>query len=456
MKNSIRTMIICLIIAIFIWLIHTGHMLTTDPSVTFLFALLTGLSIWQIIFRVTIILISIALGFLLYMFMKKSQIEEYVKLKKAVDTSGEVIFITDREGIFTYVNPEFTRVYGFQQEEIIGKKTPRILKSGVMDSENYRKFWEKILAKNVVKGEIINKTKSDRLIDVESSANPILNDNDEIIGFLCVQRDITERKARERRLIESEKTARAMLNASEHPVYLVDVDGNLLSLNEAAMIELGSSLDSLVGKNIYDFDIFRFTDQDKKVKEAIQSKKKIRYEKKLRDKFYDITIYPLFDLNNNVSRLAVFNVDISSQQKAEQTIRQQNRFLHSVIEALDHPFFVIDVRDYKVKLANSAAKGARELGQAPCYALTHNRTEPCRFKEHICPLETIKKTLEPVVTEHVHYDKNGRRRNVEVHAYPIFDDEGSLIQMIEYTLDITDRKIALQEIEKLNEQLNKK
>lgn len=443
MENSTRTIIFCLSIAIFIWLIHTGYILIINSTMTFSRALVTGLSLSQIIFRITIIGISIALGFLLFSFLKKRQIEEYVKLKKAVDTSGEVIFVTDREGIFTYVNPEFTRVYGFEPAEIIGKKTPRILKSGVMNAENYRKFWENILAKNVVKGEIINKTKSDRLIDVESSANPILNDHDKIIGFLCIQRDITERKAKEKKLIESEKTARAMLNASDDPVYLVDVNGNLLSLNEAAMIELGSSLDSLVGKSIYDFELFRLTAQDKKVKTVIHNKKKIRYEKKYRHKFYDITIYPLFDIKGDISRLAIFNVDISRQKAAEETIKQQNIFLHSVIEAMEHPFFVIDVHDYTVKLANSAATRNKNIENVPCYALTHNRSKPCQFNDHKCPLEILKRTGKPVTTEHIHYDRHGRKRHVEVHAYPIFDKEGQLVQMIEYTLDITDRKKRL-------------
>jgi PAS domain S-box-containing protein len=39
-----------------------------------------------------------------------------------------VIFLTDREGIITYINPEFSRLYGYGSEEVIGKTTPRILR----------------------------------------------------------------------------------------------------------------------------------------------------------------------------------------------------------------------------------------------------------------------------------------------------------------------------------------
>ena len=79
--------------------------------------------------------------------MQKSRSEQTQSeldiLRKAVETSGEVIFLTDREGIITYVNPEFSRLYGFSAEEVIGKTTPRILKSGYMTNKDYEQFKKK-------------------------------------------------------------------------------------------------------------------------------------------------------------------------------------------------------------------------------------------------------------------------------------------------------------------------
>jgi signal transduction histidine kinase len=59
----------------------------------------------------------------------------------------------------------------------------------------------------------------------------------------------------------------------------------------------------------------------------------------------------------------------------------------------------------------------------------------------------VKKTKKPVTVEHVHYDKDGNTRNVEVHGFPIFDRDGNVVQMIEYCLDITDRKRAEQALQ---------
>ena len=141
---------------------------------------------------------------------RKRAEEELVKLRKAVETSGEVIFMTDRDGIITYVNPEFTRLYGFSADEVVGKVTPRILKSGRMTQEEYKAFWDALLNKQIVKSEIFNRRKDGRLLIVESSANPILNEDGEIIGFLAIQRDISERKQAEDRIRQRNKELSAL------------------------------------------------------------------------------------------------------------------------------------------------------------------------------------------------------------------------------------------------------
>jgi len=116
-----------------------------------------------------------------------------------------------------------------------------------------------------------------------------------------------------------------------------------------------------------------------------------------------------------------------------------------MIEALGvlpHPFYVIDVKDYTVKLANTVSGfDPAKLGTQTCYFVTHKRNEPCDSLEHPCPLQEILKTKKPYTVEHVHYDADGNEINVEVHAYPLFDEQGEVQQIIEYSLDITQRKM---------------
>ena len=132
----------------------------------------------------------------------------------------------------------------------------------------------------------------------------------------------------------------------------------------------------------------------------------------------------------------------------------QNQLLKNVLESITHPLYVVDVNDYTIKIANSAATTMGVISKTTtCYALTHKRDRPCDGKEHVCPLKTLKTTKKPVFLEHIHFDKNGDVIYVEIHGYPIFDDQGNVVQMIEYTLDITERKLAEQALKSAHDEL---
>jgi len=146
--------------------------------------------------------------------------------------------------------------------------------------------------------------------------------------------------------------------------------------------------------------------------------------------------------------VAIFD-DVTARKKAEDQLKQQKELLESTIDALDHPFCVISVKDYRIEVANKAARilGANaEL--TTCYALTHKLDHPCSGSDHICPMEQVVRTKKPVIIEHTHLDVNHAPYPVEIRGYPLFDNRGNVECMIEYTLDITERKQAESILEK--------
>ncbi|MCX6154846.1 MAG: PAS domain-containing sensor histidine kinase [Candidatus Kapabacteria bacterium] len=122
--------------------------------------------------------------------------EELLKYKLALDSSSESIFITAPNGIITYINPAFTDLYGYTPDEIVGKHTPIILK-GEKSSKLYKKFWKNIVEGMADKSEYMNKTKDGKILIIESTTNPFLNEENQCLGFICVQRDVTDRKDRD-------------------------------------------------------------------------------------------------------------------------------------------------------------------------------------------------------------------------------------------------------------------
>ncbi len=124
---------------------------------------------------------------------------------------------------------------------------------------------------------------------------------------------------------------------------------------------------------------------------------------------------------------------------------ESNRFMWTVMESLSHPFYVIDAKNYHILYANPATSKGQDCSGMTCHMLTHHSERPCDG-EHTCPLEEVKRTRKPVQMEHIHYDDQGREINVEVYGHPILDRHGEVVQMIEYSLNVTARKQAEAEL----------
>jgi PAS domain S-box-containing protein len=148
-------------------------------------------------------------------------------------------------------------------------------------------------------------------------------------------------------------------------------------------------------------------------------------------------------------------MEIADREKAENNIREQKEFLSTVVNSLHHPFYVINADNYTIQMANSAAAPGGLPPNTTCHTLTHRSPVPCMGSEHVCPLKTIMRTRRPLTTEHVHYDPEGNARYVEVHGHPILDGKGDVVQIVEYTLDITERKRMEEELRSARDALAK-
>jgi len=136
---------------------------------------------------------------------ERKKAEEHLrKLSVAVEQSPASIIITDTSGRIEYVNPHFTTLTGYTEEEIAGKN-PRILKTGNTSHEEYRLLWETILSGGEWRGEFHNRKKKGELYWEQALIAPIRDENGAITHFVCIKEDITDRKQLENQLRHSQK-----------------------------------------------------------------------------------------------------------------------------------------------------------------------------------------------------------------------------------------------------------
>ncbi|GBE41615.1 cyclic di-GMP phosphodiesterase Gmr [bacterium BMS3Bbin09] len=128
--------------------------------------------------------------------------------------------------------------------------------------------------------------------------------------------------------------------------------------------------------------------------------------------------------------------------QAEEAVIKSGKFLHTIFDSIRDPFCIID-NNYKIVRVNEAyaelkKKEINELVGKKCYEAT-------RGKSRICDECIVKATFlsaDPAERANLITYDDGTRIWLEIHTYPIFDEEGNVSHIIEYIRDITDRKLS--------------
>jgi len=122
---------------------------------------------------------------------KKAAESEKELLLAAIEQSGEIIIITDPNGLISYVNPVFETVTGYSRNEALCQ-SPGILSSGTHDEDFFRNIWSRIAAGGTWSGNIINRHKNGGLFTVQATISPVQDSEGNIISYLAAMKDITQ------------------------------------------------------------------------------------------------------------------------------------------------------------------------------------------------------------------------------------------------------------------------
>lgn len=116
----------------------------------------------------------------------------------AVEQTADAVFMTDPKGIIGYVNPAFEKITGFSEAEALGQ-TPNIIKSGQHEPDFYKKLWRTILSGETFRDIVINKKKNGEFFFTDHTITPLKDENGNIIHFVGIWKDITDKVQTEKR-----------------------------------------------------------------------------------------------------------------------------------------------------------------------------------------------------------------------------------------------------------------
>jgi len=237
-----------------------------------------------------------------------------------------------QHGRFMLVNRKFLSITGYAEETLIGEHSLGIVLPE--DRKMVRQY-----AIEMLKGQR-SEPYEYRIIKKDGGINwqmetitPILYQGERAVLGSCM--DITASKMANAAIREGAETARTLLDASADQAMLMDIEGEVLAVNETGAEKFGRGVDSLVGSCIFDILPQQVAESRKaRIAEVIRSGKPTRFEDRRDGLVINNSIYPIFDIESKVVRLAIFSRDITEQKRSEENIRKYQKKLRSLASEL--------------------------------------------------------------------------------------------------------------------------
>ena len=154
--------------------------------------------------------------------------ESESRYRQLVERAQDIIYRTDTEGFFTYVNPMGARVMNYLPEELVGKHFLELIR------EDHRTRVESRLiaqyrGRTATSHDLFAATTKDgREVWIEQNVQ-LLCENDRVLGFQAVARDVTERRRAEEALEQERQQLRQIVTNAPVAMAIVDRDGHFMA-----------------------------------------------------------------------------------------------------------------------------------------------------------------------------------------------------------------------------------
>ncbi|MFN8376348.1 MAG: PAS domain S-box protein [Anaerolineae bacterium] len=291
-------------------------------------------------------------------------------------------FVTmhDDKANYLYASPSFLRATGYTLEEIVAKD-PR----SIMHPDDLPRATE--LQKLVISGQpVINfqyrrRNKSGEYRWIESSSQPILDEEDKVRQVLHSSRDITERKEAEDALRQSQAELRqsqqmlqVVLDTIPVRVFWKDRDSHYLGCNRLYAQDIGlANTEDIVGKTTFDFSVWQgdaetYVARDKAI--MAEGVPQLRYEQLMptvagKPIWALVSKVPMFSPEGKSIGLLGSYVDITARKEAEMELQRREQWYRTLASHLPDTAVMLFDRDLRFQLVESSIESyPKELIEA--------------------------------------------------------------------------------------------
>ncbi|MBD2068433.1 PAS domain S-box protein [Leptolyngbya sp. FACHB-671] len=383
--------------------------------------------------------------------------QQAIVLNQILSGIPDLIFVQDRLGRYTYVNPAGARAFECERNYLIGKTCEDLHLSADLTTLLNNQHRQVFISGQPLSGEItIPTTTASR--DYEYIFNPIRGMQGDISTAVFVARDITERKQTEIALRESEEKYRNLFESATDSIFIVDaVTHELLEVNWVASILLGYTRRELFSIPFSEISLPLDTARRASLLRDLENFGSIVFEHVYRCKDgREIPVEVSSRVIEYENRLAILNFvrDITARKRAETYLRESEEKLRIALEAAQLGIWDTELTTGRITWSPNLET---MFGFVPGEFDGSYET----FLSHLHPNDRdyVQQAVSTAIKRQEDYDiefrvvwSNGTVRWIASKGKAFYNEAGKPIRMAGINLDITNRKRAEELIHKSHQE----
>ena len=374
--------------------------------------------------------------------------ESEQRYRSLADSLPTAVFEADLEGRLTYANRAAFDWFGYTDEIVVdGWMVVQMLAE--VDRQRAGDSFRRILSEGIISSGEYTAQRKDGSIFPAMVTSTAISHNGRKTGLRGILVDISERKKAEETLAGERNIMHTLIDNLPDNVFIKDTQGRIILDNPAHRRHLGrTALSEVAGRSDRDFFAPELADRymadERQIVETGQPL--IDHEEPTRNSedqplWYLTTKVPVHDAQGTVTALVGINRDITERKQAEKALRDGEATLRSFVDALPGPASLIDMQGKALfinqTLARSLGKTADDvIGQDIVSFIPPDIAEQ-RWKR----ISQVIKTGRAARFE----DSRADRSYIN-YINPIVDGAGQVAKIAIYSLDITERKRAENEL----------
>lgn len=258
-------------------------------------------------------------------------------LSSIVESSDDAIISKSLEGIVTSWNKSAERLFGYAEDEMVGKSISILIPPDRLEEES------QILAR-LSRGErvdhidTIRRKKDGTVIEISLTISPVKNASGEIIGASKIARDTTPAKLAEResRLLSS------IVSSSDDAIISKNLNGIITSWNQSAERLFGYTADEIIGQSVTVLIPPDRLDEEPRIIARLKRGERVDHFETLRRRKdgtlleISLTISPIRDRNGDIVGASKIARDVTERKRVEAEMRRVNRDLEQFAFSASH------------------------------------------------------------------------------------------------------------------------